>query len=104
MDDMLDKLLDALADKLMERLQNPHKDLYSAQDLAERYSVSSATIRARMAAGEFGPLVSVGERTRLVPWSGVQAYEAAHLADASRRRAAARPGRKPAARANPGPI
>lgn len=74
-DEMVDRLLDILADKLTERLSAGHKELYTAKELAERYGVSCATIRNKMAAGEFGELVSVGERTRLVPWAGVQAYE-----------------------------
>lgn len=74
-DEMVDRLLDILADKLTERLSAGHKELYTAKELAERYGVSCATIRSKMAAGEFGELVSVGERTRLVPWAGVQAYE-----------------------------
>ena len=67
MDEMVDRLLDILADKLTERLSAGHKELYTAKELAERYGVSCATIRSKMAAGEFGELVSVGERTRLVP-------------------------------------
>lgn len=104
MDEMFDKLLDALADKLTERLQAPHKDLYSANDLAERYGVTGATIRRKMAAGEFGELVEVGERTRLVPWAGVQAYEATHLGASSRKENMTRRSRKTVPRGNPGPI
>ena len=70
-DEMVDRLLDILADKLTERLSAGHKELYTAKELAERYGVSCD-------AGEFGELVSVGERTRLVPWAGVQAYESTH--------------------------
>ena len=72
-DEMVDRLLDILADKLTERLSAGHKELYTAKELAERYGVSCATIRSKMAAGEFGELVSVGERTRLVPGDIVQA-------------------------------
>lgn len=78
MDDILDRLLDTLADKVAERMQTQLKDLYTAKELAERYGVSPATIRNRMAAGEFGELVSIGTRTRLVTRAGVQAYEAAN--------------------------
>lgn len=60
-DEMVDRLLDILADKLTERLSAGHKELYTAKELAERYGVSCATIRSKMAAGEFGELVSVGE-------------------------------------------
>lgn len=82
-DEMVDRLLDILADKLTERLSAGHKELYTAKELAERYGVSCATIRSKMAAGEFGELVSVGERTRLVPWAGVQAYECTSLKSVS---------------------
>lgn len=84
MDEMVDRLLDILADKLTERLSAGHKELYTAKELAERYGVSCATIRNKMAAGEFGELVSVGERTRLVPWAGVQAYECGRVYSAER--------------------
>ena len=78
MDEMVDRLLDILADKLTERLSAGHKELYTAKELAERYGVSCATIRSKMAAGEFGELVSVGERTRLVPcFAGLGQSEAA---------------------------
>ena len=50
-----------------------------------RNGVSCATIRSKMAAGEFGELVSVGERTRLVPWAGVQAYESTHTGMSTKR-------------------
>lgn len=53
MDEMVDRLLDILADKLTERLSAGHKELYTAKELAERYGVSCATIRSKMAAGEF---------------------------------------------------
>ena len=85
MDEMVDRLLDILADKLTERLSAGHKELYTAKELAERYGVSCATIRSKMAAGEFGELVSVGERTRLVPWAGVQAYESTHTGMSTKR-------------------
>lgn len=104
MDDILDLLLDALADKLMERLQNPHKDLYTARELAERYGVSAATIRNKMAAGEFGELVNMGKRTRLVPWAGVKAYEAMHLEQPKRQPTATRRNHRSPPRGNPGPI
>lgn len=101
MDEMLDRFLDVLADKVAERMQTQLKDLYTAKELAERYSMSGATIRRKMAAGEFGELVSMGTRTRLVTRAGVQAYEAANTG--------VKPARNPApkrsiAHRNPGPI
>lgn len=101
MDEIVEKLLDILADKLTERLGAGHKDMYSAKELAERYGVSCATIRGKMAAGEFGELISVGERTRLVPWSGVRAYEQAHTGVNTER---ASKKRRTVSHGNPGPI
>ena len=101
MDEMVEKLLDILADKLTERLSAGHKDMYSAKELAERYGVSCATIRSKMAAGEFGELVSVGERTRLVPWTGVRAYEQAHTG-ANVKRSSEK--HRAISHSNPGPI
>ena len=63
MDAMVDRLLDILADKLTERLSAGHKELYTAKELAERYGVSCATIRSKMAAGGLeNSLVSARER------------------------------------------
>ena len=65
MDEMVDRLLDILADKLTERLSAGHKELYTAKELAERYGVSCATIRSKMAAGEFGELLGADGVVRL---------------------------------------
>lgn len=100
-DEMVDRLLDILADKLTERLSAGHKELYTAKELAERYGVSCATIRNKMAAGEFGELVSVGERTRLVPWAGVQAYESTHTGMSTKRTSEKH---RAVSHGNPGPI
>lgn len=63
MDEMVDRLLDILADKLTERLSAGHKELYTAKELAERYGVSCATIRNKMAAESLeNSLVSARER------------------------------------------
>ena len=105
LDEILNKLLDSLADKVVQRLQSPHKDLYTAKDLADRYGISPAAVRRRMAAGEFGELVEVGDRTRLVPWKGVQLYEAAHTGPSDCGiKASPSPKRRMAPRGNPGPI
>ena len=92
-DEMVDRLLDILADKLTERLSAGHKELYTAKELAERYGVSCATIRSKMAAGEFGELVSVGERT--------QAYESTHTGMSTKRTSEKH---KAVSHGNPGPI
>lgn len=102
MDEVVNALLDTLADKVAERLQTPRKELWSADELAERYGVTGNTIRQKMRAGEFGALVQVGERRHLVPWSGVQAYEAAHRG--SFERAKPKQGTRHTHRADPGPI
>lgn len=75
---MVDRLLDILADKVAEQPGAGHKELYTAKELANGAIVSCATIRSKMAAGEFGELVKVSAETRLVPWAGVQAYESTH--------------------------
>ena len=51
--------------------------------------------------GEFGELVSVGERTRLVPWAGVQAYESTHTGMSTKRTSEKH---KAVSHGNPGPI
>lgn len=98
----LDALLDALADKLAARLQAPPQDIWTAGDLAKRYGVSGSTIRRKMAAGEFGPLVHLGEKLHVATWEGVQAYEAAHTGPIMRLTPPQRQARS--RRDNPGPI
>ena len=51
---VLDALLDALADKVACRVTPQRKELYTVQDLCERYGVSDDTISRWMRAGEFG--------------------------------------------------
>ena len=50
---VLDALLDALADKVACRVTPQRKELYTVQDLCERYGVSDDTISRWMRAGEF---------------------------------------------------
>ena len=94
-------MIDCLTFWLINYLSAGHKELYTAKELAERYGVSCATIRSKMAAGEFGELVSVGERTRLVPWAGVQAYESTHTGMSTKRTSEKH---KAVSHGNPGPI
>lgn len=98
----LDTLLDALAERIAAHLQAPPKELWSAKDLAERYSVGQSSIRQKMRAGEFGELVHIDSRTRLVTWAGVQMYERTHCRSFEPRTYA--PRRKAQRRENPGPI
>jgi len=99
---ILGPVLDALADRVAERMQSPPKELWSASDIAERWGVTPASVRQKMAAGEFGPLVHVDKRTRLVPWHSIMEYENAHLHNPQRRTRARRTAVKH--RADPGPI
>lgn len=98
----LDAVLDDLAARVAARMQSPPKDIWSAADLAVRYGVTAASIRAKMNAGEFGPLVHIDSRTRMVPWSGVQLYERTHCKPPERSVYSSHPRTK--RRENPGPI
>lgn len=93
--------IDAIASRvveLMARSEMQAKDLYSPEDLAERYGLSRATILQRMREGAFGQLVGSG-RKKMVTAEGLKQYE-------SRERAAetAQPARRYTHRANPGKI
>lgn len=97
---MLDTVLDALADRVCEKLARPTKELYTVQDLCERYSVSDDTIMRWIRAGDFGDTVNPTKRIHLVRWDAVQAFDEAHTGPAytqgrtvRRRRAAPDPGR-----------
>ena len=61
--------------------QQKQKELYSAQELAERYGMSAASIRARIRQGEFGNVVRIGNHA-LVPRESVLKYEAEHTGPA----------------------
>ena len=55
---------------------------WTAEELAERYKLSPASVRRRIQAGEFGPVIRAGGRTKLVTLEGLRAYEAAHTGPA----------------------
>lgn len=62
----LNALADLIADKLMKRLDAfapQQQDVYTIQQLAERYHVSEDSIRRRINAGEFGAPHSLWGRT-----------------------------------------
>lgn len=101
---MLDMLAEALAEKVLQRLES-QKETYTVADLAARYGCSECTIRRKIAAGEFGETVNVGERNKVVTAAGVRQFEAQATAPAgSRSRNAVPPRRNSKHRAEPGPI
>ena len=64
----LNALADLIADKLMKRLDAfapQQQDVYTIQQLAERYHVSEDSIRRRINAGEFGAPIRFGEERGL---------------------------------------
>lgn len=64
----LDALADLIADKLMKRFDGfsaPQQDVYTIQQLAERYHISEDSIRRRINAGEFGEPIHLGEERGL---------------------------------------
>lgn len=70
----------AIADmvrKALEDLTAPSR-LYSAEELAERYHRSPATIQAWIRAGLFGETVNTGARRHLVTEKGLRRYEEDH--------------------------
>ena len=83
--DFLQLLAAAVADELEARLPDiigRPKELWTAEELAERYKLSPASVRRRIQAGEFGPVIRAGGRTKLVTLEGLRAYEAAHTGPA----------------------
>ena len=102
--DVLEIMAERIAEKLADRLLAARpKELWTAEELAERYGMSKASIRRRIRAGEFGDVVMLGGRTRLVTLEGMRAFEAAHTGQAG---AAAQetPARRKKIRENPGRI
>ena len=102
MEDTLSAFFDALADAVAEKvLQRMHgeKETYTVKELAERYGCSACTIRRKIAAGEFGTPVKLGERTQVIPADGVRQFENAHA-----RRQVKSSTRRRSVRGEPGPI
>ena len=75
----LNALADLIADKLMKRLDASapqQQDVYTIQQLAERYHVSEDSIRRRINAGEFGAPIRFGEERGLrVSAEAVRKYD-----------------------------
>lgn len=101
---VLDALLDALADRVAGKLgqQAGQKELYTVQDLCERYNVSDDTITRWMRAGEFGETVNPTPRIHLVTLSGITEFDARHTGPAYAGQPVLPAKRR--ARGNPGPI
>ena len=105
--DFLKLLATAVADELEARLPDMigrTKELWTAEELAERYNLSPASVRRRIQAGEFGEVVRAGGRTKLVTLEGVQAYEAAHTGPAYTPPGTTSAARRKKSRENPGRI
>ena len=106
--DFLQLLAAAVADELEARLPDVlgrPKELWTAEELAERYKLSPASVRRRIQAGEFGPVIRAGGRIKLVTLEGLRAYEAAHTGPAYTPPEAARAARRhKKSRENPGRI
>lgn len=101
---VLDMLADALAEKVMQRMES-RKETYTVEDLAARYGCSKCTIRRKIAAGEFGEPVAVGERTKVVTAAGVRRFEENAAVPAGRRHKTEIPVRRSGKlRGEPGPI
>ena len=102
----LDRIADVVAERIMQALVllQEHKELYTVEDLVERYGLKSATIKAKILAGEFGDTVNLGAKTRLVTRAGLLAYEAAHTGPAEPRRTSQPPRRTRKNWENPGKI
>lgn len=101
---VLDMLADALAEKVMQRMES-RKETYTVEDLAARYGCSKCTIRRKIAAGEFGEPVALGERTKVVTAAGVRQFEKNAAAPAGRRHKTEIPVRRSGKlRGEPGPI
>lgn len=100
---VLDALLEELAARVAGRIAPQRKELYTVQDLCERYGVSDDTITRWMRAGEFGETVNPTPRLHLVTLAGIEAFDARHTGPAYAGQPAA-PTRRRISRADPGRI
>lgn len=78
MDELLERLADMVADRVLAKL-GAEKDLYTVNDLSERYALSKDAIRKKVRAGEFGETVNCGEKSYLIPKEGVRKYDFDHM-------------------------
>ncbi len=73
----LEKLVLDILDKHRQLFQ-ARKDRYTPDDIADLYGVSVATARAMMNRGDFGEIISITPRNKVVTLDGLLAYEAKH--------------------------
>lgn len=99
---VLDALLEELATRVAGRIAPQRKELYTVQDLCERYGVSDDTITRWMRAGEFGETVNPTPRIHLATLAGITEFDARHTGPAYAGQPALPTKRR--ARGNPGPI
>ena len=102
--EQMDQLAEALAEKIMKHLEQNQKELYTVQDLVDRYGLKPSTIRSKILAGEFGDTVNLGAKSRLVTRAGLLAYEAAHTGPAEPKHSSQPPRAVHKRRENPGKI
>ena len=116
MENTADALFDAFVEVLAQRVADKlggagagaaGKELYTVEDLAERFSLSKSAVRQRVQAGEFGEVVQMGKRCYRVTAAGVRQYEREHMMPAHTARTGrctetVRPTRR--AKRDPGPI
>lgn len=102
----LDQIAAVVAERVMEvlTLLQEHKELYTVEDLVERYGLKPSTIRAKILNGEFGDTVNLGAKSRLVTRAGLLAYEAAHTGPAEPKHSGRPPRAVHKRRENPGKI
>lgn len=60
--------------------QQPKKDVYTPQEVAEKLSMSVQTVRRRIAAGEFGKTLDDGKMHRVTE-AGLQLYMDQHTGE-----------------------
>ena len=100
---VLDALLEELAARVAGKIAPQRKELYTVQDLCERYGVSDDTISRWLRAGEFGETVNPTPRLHLVTLAGMEAFDARHTGPAYAGQPAA-PTRRRISRVDPGRI
>ena len=71
------KMVRDMVQEAVDKLTSPDR-LYSAEDLAERYHRSPATIAGWIRAGLFGETINPDSKGRLVTMEGIRMYDAAH--------------------------
>ena len=102
--DRMEWMAETLAEKIVKHLDQNQKELYTVQDLVDRYGLKPSTIRSKILAGEFGDTVNLGAKSRLVTRAGLLAYEAAHTGPAEPKHSSRPPQAVHKRRENPGKI